>query len=284
MPSIRIVLPIVAVIIAAAAGAWWFLGSSSPGGGEVAVIKQSGTLTVGVRENASPFSRRDSDGNMVGLEPDLARDLAERLGVELELKPVKDEDRVQVLQDGEVDLVLAGLSKTDGLGDLVWFVEPAYYAGGANVLVRMNAGIDDWEDLKDVPVCAVQGAEYNERVAENYGARVVVFRDGEEALNAFDTGDCQALLSDESWLISLLVQPDYASYDVPLSHIEGRHWYVAIRHERPHLHKFIKRAVKGWHDSGKIVKLERKWNVRPSEFAARMHGGEVPPGAAAAGE
>lgn len=285
MPSKRIIIPIVLVLLAAA-GAWWFFSSPGGGGGALTAIKQRGTLIVGVRDDTSPFVKRDRQGDIVGLEPDLARDLAERLGVELELKAVKDEDRVQALQDGAVDLMLAGMPRREGHGDLIWFVEPAYYAGGANVLVRMSARLDNWQQLKGSSVCAVQGADYNETVAGQFGARVVVFRDGEEALRAFDTGDCRALLSDEDWLISLLVQPDYADYDMPLSHIEGRHWYVATRHNRPSLHKFIARAVKDWHESGKIVELEQKWNVRPSGFAARMHGGKEgadPAGGGAAG-
>lgn len=266
---------ILIVVVLAAGGAYWYFTSTGAGGGAVAGIKQRGTLIVGVRADSSPFARRNIEGEIVGFEPDLARDLGGRLGVELELKPVKDEDRVQVLQDGAVDLVLAGMDRGTDVGDLVRFVEPAYYAGGANVLIRAGVRLDEWKQLEGWPVCAVQGADYNEKVARNFGARIVVFRDASEALRAFDTGECRALLSDESWLISLLVQPEYADYELPLSHIEGRQWFVTIRHGQPQLHDLVRRAVQDWHSSGKIQELERQWNIRPSDFAARMHRGEA---------
>lgn len=273
MPSLRTVFLILAILVLAAAGAFWFL--TSPGaGGTVAQIKQRGTLVVGVREDVAPFSKRNSDGDLIGFEPDLARDLAKRLGVELELKAVEPEAQFEALQSGEVDLVLAAATREPELADTVHLVEPAYYAGGANVLVRVGSGLNEWEDLEGRPVCAVQGAGFNQRVSDRFGARVVVFRDTGEALQAFDTGECGALLSDESWLISLLVQPDYADYDMPLSHIEGHHWHPAMRRGQPHLRKFIKRAVEDWHSSGKILELERTWNMRPSEFAQRMNAGE----------
>ena len=51
-------------------------------------IKQRGVLVVGSKADYKPFGFRDPAGNIVGFEPDLGRDVAERLGVKLELEPV----------------------------------------------------------------------------------------------------------------------------------------------------------------------------------------------------
>jgi polar amino acid transport system substrate-binding protein len=51
-------------------------------------IKQRGTLIVGVKADYKPFGFRDPSGAIIGLEPDLAADVANKLGVKLELVPV----------------------------------------------------------------------------------------------------------------------------------------------------------------------------------------------------
>ena len=59
----------------------------------VDAIKQRGTLLVGVKADYKPFGFRDPQGNIVGIEPDLAGDVAKRLGVKLELVPVNASNR-----------------------------------------------------------------------------------------------------------------------------------------------------------------------------------------------
>src|SRR5437870_9544381 len=51
-------------------------------------IKQRGTLIVGTKPDYKPFGFRDPTGAIVGFEPDLAKDVADKLGVKLELEPV----------------------------------------------------------------------------------------------------------------------------------------------------------------------------------------------------
>ena len=51
-------------------------------------VKKRGTLIVGVKPDYKPFGFRDPSGGLIGLEPDLAADVAKKLGVKLELVPV----------------------------------------------------------------------------------------------------------------------------------------------------------------------------------------------------
>jgi polar amino acid transport system substrate-binding protein len=51
-------------------------------------IKQRGVLVVGTKADYKPFGFRDPSGTIVGFEPDVAKDVADRLGVKLQLEPV----------------------------------------------------------------------------------------------------------------------------------------------------------------------------------------------------
>src|SRR5262249_3740960 len=67
-------------------------------------IRQRGVLVVGTKADYKPFGFRDPSGSIVGFEPDLAKDVAERLAVRLELEPVVSANRMQFLQQGKIDL------------------------------------------------------------------------------------------------------------------------------------------------------------------------------------
>src|SRR5260221_2327218 len=73
-------------------------------------IKQRGRIIVGVMISGGPFGAIDpATQRFVGWNPELARDLARRLGVELEAVQVMPSNRVQFLQAGKVDALIAGM-------------------------------------------------------------------------------------------------------------------------------------------------------------------------------
>ena len=61
-------------------------------------IKERGKLVVGVKQDYRPWGFLDENGNIVGLEIDLAKDVAERLDVEVELVPVVASNRMEFLE------------------------------------------------------------------------------------------------------------------------------------------------------------------------------------------
>src|SRR3954471_23082158 len=139
-------------------------------------IKQRGVLVVGTKADYKPFGFRDTSGAIVGFEPDLARDVAGRLGVRLELEPVVSSNRMQFLQQGKIDLMLATMNITPERRQTVGIIDPSYYASGVNVLAVKKASLKAWEGLKDQKICGIQGAWYNKVVAEKYHADIVAFR------------------------------------------------------------------------------------------------------------
>src|SRR5436305_14229932 len=73
-------------------------------------IKQRGVIVVGSKADYKPFGFRDPAGTIVGFEPDLAKDIADRLGAKLELAPVVSSTRMQFLQQGKIDLMIATMN------------------------------------------------------------------------------------------------------------------------------------------------------------------------------
>jgi polar amino acid transport system substrate-binding protein len=70
-------------------------------------------------------------------------------------------NRMQFLQQGKIDLMLATMNVTDERRKTVGIVEPSYYASGVNVFVNRKVALKRWEQLKDQKICGIQGAFYN---------------------------------------------------------------------------------------------------------------------------
>src|SRR3954471_336281 len=133
-------------------------------------IKSRGVLVVGTKADYKPFGFRDPSGAIVGFEPDIGKEVADKLGVKLELEPVVSSNRMQFLQQGKIDLMIATMNDKPDRRQVVGIIEPSYYSSGVNILTAKSAKLKDWKDLKDKKVCMIQGAWYNKQIQQDYGA------------------------------------------------------------------------------------------------------------------
>src|SRR5438445_11799069 len=90
------------LLLSAAAAAIGFAIAAAPVGAQtLEKIKQRGTLIVGSKADYKPFGFRDPSGAIVGFEPDIAKLVADKLGVKLEIEPVVSSNGMQFLQQGK---------------------------------------------------------------------------------------------------------------------------------------------------------------------------------------
>ncbi|MGU3660688.1 MULTISPECIES: transporter substrate-binding domain-containing protein [unclassified Methylobacterium] len=238
----------------------------------VDAIKKRGTLIVGVKADYKPFGFRDPSGTIIGLEPDLAADLAKRLGVKLELVPVVSANRIEFLQQGKVDLLIATLSDKPERRRVVQAIDPNYYSDFVNVLLPKSSGITDWAQLKGKPVCATSGAWYNKDVARTYGAEIVAFDGSEKPLFALKQGNCIGYVYDQSMLQGKLLDDDWkANYALPLKGILDAPWMMAVAQGNTTLQAAVEDATKDWMKTGFIVNEEKKWGIEPTAYSKAMY-------------
>lgn len=238
----------------------------------VDAIKKRGTLIVGVKADYKPFGFRDPSGTIIGLEPDLAADLAKRLGVKLELVPVVSANRIEFLQQGKVDLLIATLSDKPERRRVVQAIDPNYYSDFVNVLLPKSSGITDWAQLKGKPLCATSGAWYNKDVARTYGAEIVAFDGSEKPLFALKQGNCIGYVYDQSMLQGKLLDDDWkANYALPLKGILDAPWMMAVAQGNTTLQTAVEDATKDWMKTGFIVNEEKKWGIEPTAYSKAMH-------------
>ena len=235
-------------------------------------IKKRGTLIVGVKPDYKPFGFRDPSGALIGLEPDLAADVAKKLGVKLELVPVISANRMEFLNQGKIDLMIATMSDKPERRKVVQVIEPLYYSDAVNVLFKKGSGVAKWEDLKGKKLCGTTGAFYNKDVAQQYGPEIASFDGSEKPLLALKNGDCIGYLYDQTFVVGKLTDDDWkGGYHMVLPGIMETPWAMAVKTGEAGLQKFMEDITKEWMKSGRIVELEKKWGVPPTDYAKRMH-------------
>jgi polar amino acid transport system substrate-binding protein len=236
-------------------------------------IQRRGKLVVGVKRDVPPWGMVDPVRGIVGLEPDLAKDLARRLGVGLELVGVLTSERVPAVQTRRVDMVLATLSDTPERRQQVRLVLPHYYASGVSILTRRDASIARWEDLRHRRICGRHGSFYNRSLTVKYGVDIVALYSNAVALPALRDGRCEALLYDDTAIAALLQEPRWAhEFAMPLPALYITPWSVALHASEAggRLEALVSQAVVDWHRSGSLVALESQWGIPATAYIGRM--------------
>ncbi|MCC7228174.1 MAG: transporter substrate-binding domain-containing protein [Burkholderiaceae bacterium] len=234
----------------------------------LASIKQKGKLVVGVKADYKPFGYTDPAGKIVGFEIDLAEAIGKKLGVPVELVPVVAANRMEFVKQGRTDLMIATMSYKPDRAEVVAIPEPFYYASAATIIAKKNSGIKDWSDIKGKAICGIQGAYYNRRTGDEFGAKMVTFKGSTEALAALEAGNCVGLVFDSTFFAGVLSEPKWADYAIVTPLIDAEPWGMGLRRDDPKFAAFISDTIKEWHKSGFILDLEKKWGIPPSTYLA----------------
>jgi polar amino acid transport system substrate-binding protein len=234
-------------------------------------IAAKGVLVVGTKADYQPFGFRDDSGAIVGFEPDLARDIADALGVKLELVSVVSTSRIPLLIEGKLDLIIATMNDTPERRKLIDIIEPGYYASGVNVLAPRSLHLHVWQQLRDKPVCTIEGAFYVGAIIDRYQPEVLAFKTTGEMYDALTREKCRSVVYDDTAIVGQLQSPGWRDYEMPLLSIMVEPWGMGVRLGEARLEKRLSDQVKEWHRRGRIAALEDRWHIPHSAFAEEMH-------------
>ena len=104
------------------------------------------TLVVGLDDSFPPMGFRDENNEIVGFDIDLAKAVAEELGMEVKFQPISWASKEQELNSGNIDCIWNGFT-INGREELYTWSK-AYVDNSQVVIVKSKSGIDSLEDLK----------------------------------------------------------------------------------------------------------------------------------------
>lgn len=138
-------------------------------------IQDRGTVKVGVLVDFPPFGITNENNQPDGYDADVAKALAEKMGVDIELVSVTGPNRIPFLQTGKVDMVIASLSITPARAEQVLFSDP-YGALEGVMYARDELEISDYSDLGGLRIGVARSSPQDTLVTEHAPADTKIQR------------------------------------------------------------------------------------------------------------
>ena len=134
--------------------------AAAPADDLLAEIMERGTIRISTDPNYEPQSFLNSDGEFVGFDVDVAREIASRLGVEVEFV-TPDWDLITAGNwGGQWDMSVGSMAITTGRDEVLEFANPPYYYTPAQFAATTASGITTLEQLNGQPICVGVSTTY----------------------------------------------------------------------------------------------------------------------------
>lgn len=236
-------------------------------------VKSRGKIIVGIKNDYRPFGFLDKDAALKGFEIDLAKRVAKNiLGSEdaIELVPVIASNRIELLNAGRIDLILATLGQNPERAKVIDFTEAYYMMAGIELLGPKNTAIQSWEDVSGKKLCGIQGNLYNKTITGKYGAETVLFTGTAEMFKAFQDGRCEAIAFDGPILRQKISEPEWAEkYKIALETFNYIPIAGGVRKNEPAFLKAVNEAILSAEAAGVLVNAEKEFSMGESEYVAK---------------
>ncbi|MBF9265857.1 ABC transporter substrate-binding protein [Paracidovorax cattleyae] len=223
-------------------------------------IRRAGVVRVAAFDANPPFGQVDPrTRKIVGLDVDVAGELAKALGVKLEVVPTNPANRIPLLVAGKVDLVLANFTITEERAKVVNFSTP-YFASGTQFIARKGT-LKSPDQLNALRIGVDKGTTNEIQLRQKYPqATLVAYDDTPFAFAALRNGNVQAISQDGPKLIGLLAQvPDRDKYEIPPFAISQDFIGVGIPRGETALTDAVNTALRTLEADGRAQKIHDAW-------------------------
>jgi len=239
--------------------------------GTLKKVKESGTLTLGYRENALPFSFTGSDGQPAGYSIELCQEIAAAVQQELKLTslalrwvPVTPANRVDAVVNGTVDIECGSTTKTLSRQEKVDFTLMTFI-DGASLLTVEGSGVQTAADLAGKRIGVAAGTTTEKVLADflrstSLAATVVVVKDHDEGLAGLQTSKLEAYASDRTILAGLALQArGTARYAMISQELSYEPYGFMVRRDDSAFRLVANRALARVYRSGAVGAIYAKW-------------------------
>jgi polar amino acid transport system substrate-binding protein len=242
-----------------------FMGSSSP---VVDRIRTTGEIRIGMTGDYPPLNMLDRSGENFGLEPDLAKALAQSLGVKLVVVNKRFDELLAALESGEVDAVMSGMSMTPERNLKVAFVGP-YLVSGKAILTKSStlARAQNMSELNParLRMSVLSGStseSFLKRVAPS--AQLTATPSYEEAVQLVIDGGVDAMFADHPACLLAVLRHPHDGLSTVVSPLSFEPIGMALPANDPLLVNIIQNYLTTLEGTGLLENLRQRWFEDPS--------------------
>ncbi len=263
------VLKLVAVLI----GAGVMIGAAQAQEltGTLKKIKDSGSITLGVRDSSIPFSYLDDKQSYQGYSIDLCLKavtaIQKQLGLtqlNVKMNPVTSATRIPLMANGTVDLECGSTTNNLERQKQVAFA-PTTFVTANRLLSKKSSNIAALADMKGKPLVSTSGTSNLKQLTtlngeQNLGMNIMTAKDHAEAFLMVETGRAIAFGMDDILLASLAASSKSpADYTISAEALSVEPYAIMMRRDDPAFKKAVDTAIENVFKSGEITKIYAKW-------------------------
>jgi glutamate/aspartate transport system substrate-binding protein len=244
-------------------------------GGTLAKIKDAGEIRLGHRDVSVPFSYLDDSQKPVGFAMDLCARIVDAVKDELKLpalqtklQPIQLSTQIPLIENGTIDIVCGPATNTLERQKVVAFSN-TIFVSSIRAVVRKDAPVKTFEDLKDKPVALTTGstsiALLLARAQEKkFEVKQVLSPDHAASFLAMTTGRSEAFVMDDILLAGLIASsqtPD--NWRIIDDSLRTEPYGLIIRKGDPEFKALVDKTLGAMMKSGQFAELYAKWFTKP---------------------
>lgn len=223
-------------------------------------IRKAGVLRVATFDNNPPFGFIDNPSKeIIGLDVDIARAIAKKMGVHLHIVPTNPANRIPLLLSHRVDLVVANFTITPERAQKIQFSIP-YFSSGQQFMAKKGR-IQKPDDVKNLRVGVDKGTT-NEMVLRKQfpSVKIAAYDETSFAFAALRNGKVDAITQDGPKLIGLLaLAGDAAQYEVAPFTISQDFMGIGMPKGENKLKQFVDEALLELETTGQAEQIHNTW-------------------------
>ena len=245
-------------------------------GSTMATIAEEGTIQIGTKFDQPGFGLTDLGGDPEGFDVEIATYIAGQLGLgadAIEWVEAPSAERENLIEAGEVDLVVATYTINDLRKERITFAGP-YYVAGQQIMVNAGdttiAGPEDLAANPDFIVCSVTGSTPAENIRQYLAApeQLVEFEGYDDCVSAMENGQVQATTTDNVILTGYVAENEGA-YELVGEQFTEEPYGIGLAKGDTAFCEFVNEALASAAEDGSY---EEAWNATAGQY----EGTEVP--------
>ena len=244
--------------------------------GTLKKIKETGTITMGVRDSSVPFSYLDASQKPVGFAIDVCMKVVDAVkqrlgmpGLKVEMNPVTSATRIPLLANGTIDLECGSTTNNAARQQQVAFSN-TYFLTASKFVSKGASGITGIDSLKGKTVVSTSGTtnivQLNAaNTARSLGLNILTAKDHAESFLLVETGRAAAFVMDDVLLASLVASSkDPAAFKISTEAFSQPEPYaIMLRKDDPQFKQVVDATTAALFRSPEGVALYNRWFTQP---------------------